>query len=80
MARIGVEPGLEDIKQELASEGHEIVDLRSEADTANCDGCVISGVDKDLMGISDAVIKGPVINAGGLNAQEVVSMLTEKLV
>ncbi|MDY0396234.1 YkuS family protein [Virgibacillus halophilus] len=79
MARIGVEPGLNDIKEELASKGHEIVELRSEADTANCDCCIISGMDKDLMGISDVVINGPVINAQGQNAEEVVSMVDDKL-
>ncbi|MDY0406028.1 YkuS family protein [Virgibacillus sp. 179-BFC.A HS] len=78
MARIGVEPGLEDIKQELAANGHEVVDLRSEADTANCDCCIISGMDKDLMGISDAVIAGPVINAQGQNAEDVLNMVNER--
>lgn len=79
MARIGVEPTLTAIKEELAAMGHEVVDLHSENDAAHCDCCVISGQDKDVMGVSNAIIAGPVINAEGQSAEEVAQSVNEKL-
>ncbi|MDY0408049.1 YkuS family protein [Virgibacillus soli] len=79
MARIGVEPTLTAVKEELQAMGHEVIDLHSEADSANCDCCIITGQDKDIMGIQDAIIAGPVINAEGQTAEEVVQKVHEKL-
>ncbi|RDW17979.1 YkuS family protein [Oceanobacillus chungangensis] len=79
MARIGVEETLSDVKAALTELGHEVVDLRSEADAAGCDCCIISGQDKDVMGISNAVISGPVINAHGFNADDVCDMVNQRL-
>lgn len=79
MARIGVEPGLNNVKTALMEMGHEVVDLNSEEDAAYCDCCVISGQDKDVMGIADTVISGPVISAQGTNVDEVCRMVNEKL-
>lgn len=79
MARIGVEGSLTHVKEALMAMGHEVIELKSEADTAHCDCCVISGLDKDVMGMADATIAGPVINASGQNAEEIVQMVNEKL-
>ena len=59
--------------------GHEVVDLRNEEDAAYCDCCIISGQDKDVMGITEAVIAGSVINAQGMSAEEVCQMVNHKL-
>ncbi len=37
-----------------------------------CDACVITGQDKNVMGISDPVMAGPIIDANGLSADEVI--------
>ncbi|WP_163970807.1 YkuS family protein [Oceanobacillus halotolerans] len=79
MARIGVEESLADVKNALMEMGHEVVDLRSEEDTAYCDCCVITGQDKDVMGMSTTSMAGPVINAHGHNAEEVCQMVDNKL-
>lgn len=79
MARIGVESALSDVKEALNQMGHEVVDLRSESDVSGCDCCIISGQDKDVMGMGDVTIAGPVINAHGQNAEDVCDMVTEKL-
>ncbi|HLR40339.1 MAG TPA: YkuS family protein [Virgibacillus sp.] len=79
MARIGVEPALSDVKTALMEMGHEVVDLNGEDDVAHCDCCVISGQDKDIMGISNATIAGPVINVQGQNVDDVCQMVSEKL-
>lgn len=79
MARIGVEDSLSDVKESLMEMGHEVVDLHSEDDTAYCDCCVITGQDKNVMGMSTASIAGPVINAEGYNAENICQMVNEKL-
>ncbi|PAV29851.1 hypothetical protein CIL05_08195 [Virgibacillus profundi] len=79
MARIGVESTLTDVKEALMELGHEVVDLHSEDDAAYCDCCIISGQDKDMMGISNTIIAGPVINAQGYNAEDVCQMVNQKL-
>ncbi|WP_085992528.1 YkuS family protein [Oceanobacillus senegalensis] len=79
MARIGVEGTLSDVKAALMEMGHEVVDLRSEADASGCDCCIISGQDKDVMGMADTTIEGSVINARGYQAQDIVQMVNDKL-
>ncbi|MFD1038710.1 YkuS family protein [Virgibacillus byunsanensis] len=79
MARIGVEGSLTDVKEALMEMGHEVVDLRSEEDAAYCDCCVLSGQDKDVMGMSTTSIAGPVINAHGSNAEDICQMVDQKL-
>ncbi|KGP92088.1 hypothetical protein N780_00385 [Pontibacillus chungwhensis BH030062] len=71
MARIGVEGTLSDVREALQSKGHDIVELKSEQDTQGCDCCVISGQDKNVMGMADAAMQGSVINANGMTAEEV---------
>ncbi|MFD1172076.1 YkuS family protein [Oceanobacillus picturae] len=78
MARIGVEGTLSDVKAALMEMGHEVVDLKSAEDAAYCDCCVISGQDKDLMGMADTTISGPVINAQGTNAAAVCDQVNQK--
>lgn len=78
MARIGVEPSLSNVIIALEDMGHEVVAIHSEEDAANCDCCVISGVDKNMMGIENVVIDGPVINAEGATIDEVCHMVNER--
>lgn len=79
MARIGVEESISDVKDALMEMGHEVIILRSSDDAAYCDCCIISGQDKDVMGMQDTSIAGPVINAQGATAQEVCDMVSDKL-
>lgn len=71
MTRIGVEGTLSDVREALQAKGYDIVDLRSENDAQGCDCCVISGQDKDVMGMATAATQGSVINAHGMTADEV---------
>jgi len=79
MARIAVEGTLTDVKTALMEMGHEIIDLHTEKDAEHCDCCVISGQDKDVMGVQNASIAGPVINADGQSAEDVCRMVNHKL-
>lgn len=79
MARIGVEPALSNVKKALKEMGHEVVDIQSEDDATGCDSIVISGTDKDMMGIADVAIEGSVINAEGSTIDEICDMVEERL-
>lgn len=79
MARIGVEETLTQVKEALMEMGHEVVDLRTEEDAKNCDYCIISGQDKDVMGMQDALTDGRVINAQGYSAEEITQMVHNQL-
>jgi len=79
MARIGVEESLSNVKEALMEMGHEVVDLRSEEDARNCEFAVISGQDKDVMGIANVVTPGSVINAEGTSTDEVCNMVNQKI-
>ena len=79
MAKIGVEESLSDVQQALRDKGHEVVQLNHEYGAASCDCCVISGMDKNVMGMQDAAIDGPVINADGLTADQVCSEVESRL-
>ncbi|KGX91569.1 hypothetical protein N781_03490 [Pontibacillus halophilus JSM 076056 = DSM 19796] len=78
MARIGVEGTLSDVSQALQSKGHDVVELKSENDAQSCDCCVISGQDQNVMGISNAVTNGAVINAHGMTADEVCQAVDQQ--
>jgi len=78
MARIGVEPALTNVKEALQALGHEVVDVHSENDAQGCDSVIISGSDKDMMGIADVAIDGPVINAEGSTTEQICEMVNDK--
>ncbi|WP_407268165.1 YkuS family protein [Radiobacillus sp. PE A8.2] len=71
MTRIGVEGTLSDVRSALQEKGYDIVELKQEQDAQGCDCCVISGQDQNVMGMATASIDGPVINASGMNAEQI---------
>lgn len=79
MAKIGVEQSLTQVQQALQERGHEVVQLQQEQDAANCDCCVITGQDRNVMGMQDTVTNGPVIDAHGMTADEVCQAVESRL-
>ncbi|MFD1735628.1 YkuS family protein [Bacillus salitolerans] len=79
MARIGVEGSLTDVRDALKERGYDIVDLRGENDAKNCDCCVVTGLDSNVMGISNTVTAGSVIEANGLTAEEICQQVESRL-
>ena len=71
MAKICVERSLDNVRQALAQAGYEVVELTKE-NLKNCDCCIITGQDQNMMGMADTVTKARVINARGMSADEVV--------
>ncbi|WP_371068434.1 YkuS family protein [Sediminibacillus sp. JSM 1682029] len=78
MPRIGIEGTLSDVKGALQERGYELVELRQESDVQNCDCCVISGQDKNVMGMTTASTQSPVINANGMTADEVCQQVDSR--
>lgn len=68
---IGVEQSLTNVEDALKAKGYEVVQLLNEEDAKKCDACIVTGQDENVMGISNTVISGSVINAHGLSADEV---------
>jgi len=79
MAKIAVEAGLTDVRTALESKGYDVVMLRQESDAQQCDCCVISGVDRNVMGMQDIVIEGPVINGDGMDAHQICAEVENRL-
>ncbi|MDC3416541.1 YkuS family protein [Aquibacillus salsiterrae] len=79
MARIGIEQSLSNVKGALEEKGYETIELKNEQDANSCDCCVISGQDKDVMGIQTASFSGSVINAEGMSADEVVKEVQDRV-
>lgn len=78
MARVGVEQSLTNISEALRERGHDVVELRSEADSQGCDCCVVTGIDSNVMGMQDVSTQGSVIEANGLSAEEVCRQIDKK--
>ncbi|MDQ0229544.1 YkuS family protein [Metabacillus malikii] len=79
MPKIGVEQSLSDVTAALSQKGYDVVQLKNESDAQGCDCCVITGQDQNVMGITNAVTSGSVINASGLSAEEVCQRIESKV-
>jgi hypothetical protein len=79
MARIGVEESLTAVSEALKEKGYDVVTLRNESDLNGVDCCVITGQDNNVMGIQTTATKSPVIDASGMNADEVCEAVKRNL-
>ncbi|WP_018662201.1 YkuS family protein [Heyndrickxia acidiproducens] len=79
MAKIGVEQSLTDVQDALAEKGYQVVPLQTEQDVKNCDCCVVTGLDSDVMGIENTETEGSVIEASGLSADEICRIVEKRL-
>ena len=74
MKRVAIEQSLQQVSDFLASKGYEVTNLDGENN--QYDAAVISGQDKDVLGMQEATNQAPVINAQGLTAEEVYQQLS----
>ncbi|MBA4535960.1 YkuS family protein [Bacillus aquiflavi] len=79
MEKIGVEESLTNVQQALREKGYDVIEIRQESDAKGCSLCVLTGIDSNVMGIQNKIIEGPVIEANGLSAEEVVQQVESKL-
>ena len=77
--RVAVEMNLTQVREYLDSQGYEVVQLDplslSEVELHNCEAVVISGMDKNMLGMQDTFTGSPVIDATGKSPQQVMSQL-----
>ncbi|EIT84963.1 hypothetical protein A374_12990 [Fictibacillus macauensis ZFHKF-1] len=79
MAKIGVEQSLTNVSDALKAMGHEVVTITNEQDAKGCDCCIVSGAHQNMMGIQNVLIDGAVVNADGMNAEDVCRAVEGKL-
>lgn len=79
LPRIAIEQTLGPIKDYLANNGYEVLDLNQRAGQIDADAIIISGQDNNVMGMQDITTTVPVINAKGLTPQEVNRELSERI-
>ncbi|MBB5172251.1 YkuS family protein [Texcoconibacillus texcoconensis] len=79
MARVGVEQSLSDVQAALQERGHDVVPLQKQGDEEGCDCCVLSGQDQNVMGMQDTSTQSAVVNADGMNAEEVCQRVEQSL-
>lgn len=73
---IAVDENLKGLKEALASQGYDIVDL-TEEEMKRADAVVITGMDQNMMGMEDIKTKVPVINAQGKSSEDIVKDINE---
>ncbi|MFW5787758.1 MAG: YkuS family protein [Halanaerobiales bacterium] len=78
MKKIAVEPVLSGVSTQLQEYGFEVVDLVDE-NLKNVDAYIISGMDKNVLGIQQTATELPVIIASGLTPLEIRRELEKRL-
>lgn len=78
MAKIAIEESLSDVKNALQNAGHEVTAL-DQSNASSCDCCVISGMDKNLLGMAETSTKSAVINADGQTPEQVLQEVNQRL-
>lgn len=81
MKKIGVEKGLANVASHLIRNGYTVEMLSGSIDDnmnklPGYDCIVTSGLNTDMMGVSDTATKAPVINAKGLSPTEVMDRIS----
>lgn len=74
--KVAIEKNLQNVKQYFENQGFQVDTIHdTELDTigtvSNYDAIIISGGNKDFMGIEDTNTKAPVINAEGKTPEEI---------
>lgn len=80
MTKIAIEQGLRPFQQALQTAGYIVVELREpgEIDHLGAHAVVISGMDRNFLGIQDSR-ESPVITAAGLSPEQVVDEVRRSL-
>ena len=76
--RIAVEGRLTPLREFLQQNGYEVVELNGEP-VPQCDCCVVSGGDENVMGMQAVETEVPVINAHGLTPEEVQQQIEARI-
>ncbi|MTI65940.1 MAG: YkuS family protein [Firmicutes bacterium] len=76
--RILVEDSLTNVKDVLLGQGYEVGKLSTEKNNLEgYDAIVVSGQDKNFMGITNTVTKSPVIDARNKSAEDILNQINQ---
>ncbi len=77
MWTVAVEEGLSPVRELLASQGHRVVDPKT--NLGDVDAVVLTGGDDDFLGNERTRTKAPVIDARGRSADSIVQEISRRL-
>ncbi len=81
--KLAIEPALTPIKEYLSEKGYQVDSMSTYGDSSNIhgkyDAYIVTGMNSNLMGISDTSTKAVVINAQGLTPEQVYHELQMRL-
>lgn len=77
--KIGIEESLSDVENALKEKGYDVIKLKAMEDAKGCDCCVVTGLDSNMLGVSNVVTEGSVIEASGLTADEICQIVEQKI-
>jgi len=66
---VALDSGLTPVKNYLTKQGCQIINI-DEAKNQRVDAVILSGMDKNIMGMEDIVIDAPVFSAQGMTPEE----------
>ena len=82
MDRIAVQEGLKTFKDYLSNKGYSVEVIKNNDsfnNFKNFDAVVLSGMNKDFLGIQDTKTRVPVIDATGMTPEDVYNQLSKEL-
>lgn len=75
MQKIAVQKGLTPVRDYLADQGYEVetidFDAFTQAQNENYDAIVLTGMNKNFLGMEDTATGAPVIDATGMTPEEI---------
>lgn len=78
MPVIAIEQSLKKMEKFLRANGMDVVGISTNA-ASDADAYVISGMDRDILGMAEAATGSPVINAEGKTPQEVLQQINQSI-
>lgn len=81
--KIGIEPTLTQVRDFLTTKGYTVENLnmgdRSVRNPDQYDAYIVTGMNKDFLGMQDTSTRSPVIDATGMTAEQVYQQLESRL-
>lgn len=78
--KVAVEDGLKNVSSYLQNQGCDVCSLKSsESNFDKYDAIVVSGQDKDFLGMEDTMTNSSVIDARGKTPEEIYSQLQNNM-
>lgn len=81
MKKIAVQEGLRPVQEYLEDQGYEVetvnFDAFTQAQNEDYDAIVLTGMNKDFLGMQDTATGAPVIDATGMTPEEIYEQINQ---